>query len=125
MKTVIFAAILTMGLFSNASELDCSAKIIDHNTGNSLVQAIEITATNAVTFEAEAGDILVGDLKLSVYRNLSGNMTFLSISKKNDSTITPFLDLSSSSTYKAEVGQELSLSSTIGSQHLKIECLVK
>lgn len=82
MKTVLFTMILTLGLLANASELECSARITNQNNGMTSEQTIEITATNAIDFKAEAGEVLVGDLKLAVYRNITGGSTNLSVSKK-------------------------------------------
>lgn len=125
MKKILMMTVLLVSGLASASELACYGRIVDLNTAALEREDIKIENTNAVGFSAEGGQMISGDLKLEVYRNLSSNTTNLQISKKNKSDITPYLELASSQGWGLVEGQLVSVNAVVDNKNVRISCTVK
>ena len=125
MKKVLTVVALLASQMTLASTLSCYGRVVSLDTGALESEDIQISNTNAVGFSAEGGTMMSGDLKLEVYRNLTFDQTNLQISKKNNSQITPFMEVSSSQASKLIEGQLHSLNVIVDNKTVQISCTVE
>jgi hypothetical protein len=105
MKLKMIIGMLLISGMASASTLTCYGRVVSLQTGALERQDILVKDTNAVGFSAEGGSILIDDLKLEVYRHNDSNMTYLHIDKKNNSAITPYLNIATSDISNLVAGQ--------------------
>ena len=124
MKITIYTLIMTMGLVSNASSLDCSARKFDYQTTQVQEEKIKISA---IKNNSEYGELLIGEFKFYVFRVIGTDNTYLDISRLIDinDKLLPYKGLSSSSAYGIKKGQKINLETATDLSDLQINCVVK